>query len=196
MREALRQIGIQALGQVLSMLQTTPESQIECECGGELKYPRMRTATVISVFGRVKYERAYYAGCECGKGKAPLDERFGLEPGGVTSGLAGLLALAGIAFSYDESPKWLEAYLLFEVSENTVRAETEHMGELQQEQEKILLQQSQDENFQQARQRNPGKVVQRLYGSMDAAKVRIEPRPKKGEEKPEHEDWDMKILCW
>jgi hypothetical protein len=197
MREALRQIGIQALGQVLSMLQTTPESQIECECGGELKYQRMRTARVISVFGRVKYERAYYAGCECGKGKAPLDERFGLEPGSVTSGLAGLLALAGIAFSYDESPKWLEAYLLFEVSENTVRTETEHMGELQQEQEKTLIQQSQDENFEQARQCNPGKVVQRLYGSMDAAKVRIEPRPKKDEEKPEHEDWrDMKILCW
>ena len=197
MREALRQIGIQALGQLLSILQTTPESQIACECGGELEYQRMRTATVISVFGRVRYERAYYAGCECGKGKAPLDERFGLEPGSVTSGLAGLLALAGIAFSYDESPKWLEAYLLFDVSENTVRAETEHMGKLQEEQERTMIEQSQAENFQQARQRNPGKVVQRLYGSMDAAKVRIEPRPKQGEEKPEHEDWrDMKILCW
>jgi hypothetical protein len=32
---------------------------------------------------------------------------------------------------------------------------------------------------------------------MDAAKVRIEPRPKKGEAKAEHEDWrDMKNLCW
>ena len=148
MWEALRQIGIQALGQVLSMLQTKPESQIECECGGEMKYQRMRTATVISIFGRVGYKRAYYAGCECGEGKAPLDEQFGLEPGGVTSGLAGLLALAGIAFSYDERPKWLEAYLLLDVSENTVRAETEHMGELQQKQEKTLIQQSQYENFQ------------------------------------------------
>jgi len=197
MREALRQIGIQALGQLLSSLQTTPESEIDCECGGTLKYQRKRSATVISVFGRVTYERAYYAGCECGKGKSPLDERFGLEPGGVTSGLAALLALAGIEFSYDESPKWLDAYLLFDVSENTVRAETEQMGELQQKQEEALIEQSQEESYQQARQRNPGEIVQRLYGSMDAAKVRIEPRPKKGEQKPDHEDWrDMKILCW
>jgi hypothetical protein len=197
MREALRQIGIQALGQLLSSLQTTPESEIDCECGGTLKYQRMRTATVISVFGRVTYERAYYAGCKCGKGKSPLDGRFGLEPGSVTSGLAALLALAGIAFSYDESPKWLDEYLLFEVSENTVRSETEQIGELQQQQEETLIKQSQEETFQQDRQRHPGKIVQRLYGSMDAAKVRIEPRPKKGEEKPEHDDWrDMKIVCW
>ena len=32
---------------------------------------------------------------------------------------------------------------------------------------------------------------------MDAAKVRIEPRPKKGEEQEAHEDWrDMKVICW
>ena len=154
MREALRQIGIQALGQMLSSLQTTPESEMDCEYGGTLEYQRMRTATVISVFGRVTYERAYYAGCKCGKGKSPLDERFGLEPGCVTSGLAALLALAGIEFSYDESPKWLDEYLLFEVSENTVRSETEQMGELQQQQEESLITQSQDETFQQDRQRN------------------------------------------
>jgi hypothetical protein len=36
-----------------------------------------------------------------------------------------------------------------------------------------------------------------LYGSIDAAKVRLEPRPKKGEEKKRHEDWrDMKVPCW
>lgn len=197
LREALRQIGIQALGQLLSSLQTTPESEIVCECGGTLKYQRMRTATVISVFGKVRYERAYYAGCPCGNGKAPIDKRFGLEPGAVTSGLAALLALAGIEFSYDESPKWLNAYLLFDMSENTVRSETEQLGELQQKQEETLIKQSRDETFQQARQRNPGKIVQRLYGSMDAAKVRIEPRPKKGEEKQDHENWrDLKILCW
>ena len=43
----------------------------------------------------------------------------------------------------------------------------------------------------------PGQVVTRLYGSIDAAKVRIEPRPKRGQAPEEHEDWrDMKVLCW
>jgi hypothetical protein len=196
-REVLRQIGVQALGLFLEAMQTTPASEIACSCGGRLSYQRMREATVISVFGKTRYQRAYYAGCRCQKGKAPLDEQFGLEPGAVTAGLAQLLALAGIEFSYDESPHWLQAYLLFEVSENTVRSETERMGDLQTQREKALIQSSQNETKLQERQRQPGPVVPRLYGSLDAAKVRIEPRPKAGEEKAEHEDWrDMKVVCW
>jgi len=197
MREALRQIGNQALGLFLSSMQTTPEKEIACSCGGTLHYQRMRTARVISVFGRTRYVRAYYAGCDCKEGKAPIDEQFGLEPGAVTAGLATLLALAGIEFSYDKSPKWLQTYLLFDISENTVRSETEQMGLLQEKREESLIQQSQDEQYLQERQRNPGGIAPRLYGSIDAAKVRIEPRSKKGEEKEAHEDWrDMKMLCW
>jgi hypothetical protein len=197
MRDVLRQIGVQALGILLSSLQSTPANEIDCKCGGRLKYQRQRSAKLISVFGKVSYERAYYAGCTCKQGRAPLDEQFGLKPGAVTAGLAALLALTGIEFSYDESPKWLQAFLLFDISGNTVRSETEHMGVLQEQQEKELEDRSQDTGYLQERERHPGKVIPRLYGSMDAAKVRIEPRPKKGEDKPEHEDWrDMKVLCW
>lgn len=197
LRETLRQIGIQALGILLSGLQRTPQREIACPCGGILHYQRMREATVISVFGKGHYQRAYYAGCDCGQGQSPLDAQYGLEPGAVTSGLAALLALAGIEFSYDESPAWLAHYLLFTVAENTVRSETEHMGALQAAEESALIEQSQTESYQQARQREPGAIVPRLYGSMDAAKVRTEPRPKKGQAKEAHEDWrDMKVLCW
>ena len=65
------------------------------------------------------------------------------EPGAVTAGLAELLAQAGIVLSYDESPKWLQAYLLFSVSENTVRSETEKMGMLQEDEEEKLIEKSQ-----------------------------------------------------
>jgi hypothetical protein len=196
-REVLRQIGGQALGMFLNAMQSTPMNEIECECGGKLQYQRMRSATIISVFGKVTYERAYYADCQCHTGKAPLDERFGLEPGAVTAGLAALLALAGIEFSYEKSPEWLQAYLLFDMAENTVRSETEQMGALQEEREKALIQESQDEAYLQARQRKPGQVPVRLYGSLDAAKVRIEPRLKKGATPEDHEDWrDMKVLAW
>lgn len=197
MREALRQIGNQALGLFLSSMQTMPEEEIACSCGGTLHYQRLREAMVISVFGRTLYMRAYYAGCGCKQGRTPLDEQFGLQPGAVTAGLATLLALAGIEFSYDQSPKWLQAYLLFDISENTVRSETERMGALQEKREEKMVRQSQDEGYLQERQRNPGRIAPRLYGSIDAAKVRIEPRPKQGEEKEAHEDWrDMKVLCW
>lgn len=197
MRDVLRQIGNQALSKLLSSLETTANAEITCECGGQLHYQRTREAKIISVFGKTSYERAYYAGCTCQKGKAPLDDELGLKPGAVTAGLGMLLALAGIKNSYDESSKWLRPFLLFDVSENTVRSETEQMGRLQDGQEKTWIEQSQKESYLQERQRQPGKIPTQLYGSMDAAKVRIEPRPKKGEEKEEHEDWrDIKALCW
>jgi hypothetical protein len=71
------------------------------------------------------------------------------------------------------------------------------MGELQQDLEAEMIQLSQDEVSLQERERHPGHIPPRLYGAMDAAKVRIEPRPKQGEPPTEHEDWrDMKVLSW
>lgn len=196
-REGLRQIGAEALRIFLSGLQTTPESEITCACGGKLHYQRMRSAVTITVFGKVEYCRAYYAGCVCGEGMAPLDKRYGLEAGAISSGLAQLMALAGIGFSFKESEKWLKEFLLFEVSENSIRAETQQMGWLQQECEEDNIRTSQSEQALQVRLRADRPAPKRWYGSIDAAKVRIEPRARKGKPVSEHEDWrDMKVGCW
>lgn len=103
LRELLRQTGAQALSMFLSSAAGTPVAEIPCECGGVLHYQRRREASITSVFGRITYERAYYAGCRCGRGKAPLDEQYGLEPGAMSSGLAALLGLAGVEFGFDHS---------------------------------------------------------------------------------------------
>ena len=89
-RDALREVGAEALGQWLSSAQHTPEAERVCSCGGKLQYQRLRPATVLSVFGRVTYTGAYYAGCVCGQGCAPVDERYGVQPGQVSAGLAEL----------------------------------------------------------------------------------------------------------
>jgi hypothetical protein len=146
----------------------------------------------------MSYERAYYAGCRCGTGRAILDERYGIEPGKVTAGLAQLLGLSGIDQSFAEGQAWLKAFLLFEVSENTIRAETQVLGDLQRKAEEVMIQDMQNEAALQKREQL---VVQalpdRLYGSIDAAKVRIEPRTKPGKKEAVAEDWrDMKIVCW
>lgn len=187
----------EALGMFLSGLQPTPESEITCACGGKLHYQRMRPAVMTTVFGKVAYCRAYYAGCSCKKGVAPLDRTYGLEAGAISSGLAQLMALAGIAFSFEESEQWLKEFLLFEVSENSICSETQQMGRLQQEGEEQNIQTSQNGKALQERLREEKQIPKRLYGSLDAAKVRIEPRARKGEPVPEHEDWrDMKVGCW
>jgi hypothetical protein len=197
LRELLRQIGAQALSLFLSSTLGTPAAEMPCACGGTLHYQRRRSATITTVFGKVTYERAYYAGCGCGQGKAPMDEQYGLEPGAVSSGLAALLGLAGIEFGFEESRAWLQAFLLFDVSENTVRSETQRLGRLQAEHEERICHRSQDEEFLQARLRETTSRPSRLYGSLDAAKVRIEPRPKAGKKPEKQDDWrDMKVGCW
>ena len=197
-RERLREVGQSAVINYLEKADREVETEIECKCGGKLKYQRRRAATIWSVFGKMMYERAYYAGCVCGKGCAILDERYGIEPGKVTAGLAQLLALSGIDKSFEEGQEWLKAFLLFEVSENTIRSETQVLGELQRKMEAEWIKEMQNEAALQKREQLVvEQVPDRLYGSIDAAKVRIEPRAKQGKKEEVEEDWrDMKIVCW
>jgi hypothetical protein len=69
-RESLREVGQSAMKCYLENADREVEAKIECKCGGKLKYQRRRAATIWSVFGKMSYERAYYAGCGCGKGCA------------------------------------------------------------------------------------------------------------------------------
>lgn len=196
-RETLKAVGQSGLKQFLENADSELEAEIECTCGGKLQYQRRRAATIWSVFGKVVYKRAYYAGCDCQTGQAPVDNHYGIEAGKVTAGLAHLIALSGIKESFDEGRKWLKEYLLFEVSENTVRSETQKMGELQRRVDQELVNAMQDEKSLQQRERSQSAAPEILYGSMDAAKVRIEPRDPKEKVLENRETWrDLKAGCW
>jgi hypothetical protein len=143
------------------------EPEKACECGGQMNYLFKRKATILSVFGRVSYRRSYHICAQCHAGQSPLDRSLGIEAGQVTAGLAELLALAGVEVAFEEATRWLEHYLLFRVSDNTLRKETERFGELQKAEEEEWKQKSQDEQWLQQRQRKIGKQAGRLYGSLD-----------------------------
>ena len=197
LRETLQAVGQSGLKQILENAAGELGTEIECVCGGKLQYQRRRAATIWSVFGKVVYKRAYYAGCPCQKGQAPVDRRYGIEAGKVTAGLAHLIALSGIKESYEEGRKWLKEYLLFEVSENTVRSETQKMGELQRQADQALVNAMQDEKSLQQRERSQFTVSDILYGSIDAAKVRIEPRNPQEKALENRDTWrDLKAGCW
>jgi hypothetical protein len=167
MREFLRVVGNEALGQYLEQQdQAEPETET-CACGAETNYLFKREGTIISVFGRVSYRRRYCVCPKCHTGVSPLDKRMGIEAGQVTAGLAELLALAGVEVAFEEGTRLLERYLLFRVSDNTLRKETERFGELQRARETEWLKNSQDEKWLQQRQREIGKQPGRLYGSID-----------------------------
>jgi uncharacterized protein UPF0236 len=168
MREFLREVGVQALGTYLEQQdEQVREAEVVCKCGEVMSYQCKRPATIMSVFGRVSYRRGYYLCEECHARQSPLDRRLGIEAGQVTAGLAELLALAGVEIAFEEATRWLEHYLLFRVSDNTLRKETERFGELQEAQETEWKEKSQQEVWLQHRQRELGKQPGRLYGSLD-----------------------------
>jgi hypothetical protein len=168
MREFLREVGVQALGSYLEQKDEEIHGADKlCACGEQMNYMFKRQGTILSVFGRVCYRRSYQVCEACHMGISPLDRHMRIEAGQVTAGLAELLALAGVEISFEEGTRWLERYLLFRVSDNTLRKETERFGELQKAQEAEWIQNSQDEKWLQQRQRELGKQPGRLYGSLD-----------------------------
>jgi hypothetical protein len=168
LRELVREVGARALGKYLEQQdEQLRERAVDCECGEPMTYLCKRPATIVSVFGRVRYRRGYYLCEECHARQSPLDRRIGIEAGQVTAGLAELLALAGVEIAFEEGTHWLERFLLFRVSDNTLRKETERFGELQQAEEAVWQQQSQEVAWLQVRQRTLGQQSGRLYGSLD-----------------------------
>lgn len=187
MRELLRRVGAEALSQYLERLDEAEplEKEKKCECGGKQEYLFRREAVILSVFGRVRYKRRYYVCSSCRKGRSPLDEKMKIAAGEVTAGLAELLALAGVESSFAESSRFIERFLLFPVSDNTLRKETERFGELQKACEEEWKRESQEETWLQERLQKYGKLPGRFYGSIDGVMA-----PCKGE-------WrEMKNIAW
>jgi len=186
LRKMLAQIGGECLGAYLTAQAATyPADHVPCSCGGEAKYHSHRKAMVRSSLGKATYRRPYYICPECHQGQSPLDERLGLEPGQVTTVLSVLLTIAGVETAFDHAAKLVERFLLTEVSENTVRKETQGYGELQAEREQAWIATSQDAEHYRERRRTAKERPKRVYGSIDGAHV-----PLSGE-------WrEMKVGCW
>lgn len=176
MRKALQEIGKKSLGQIMSI-----EDQMEngltkgCECGFHAKRISRRKAKILSVFGWVNYRRSYYRCNQCEKKQIPFDEKHKIEPGQASRNMAKLFGMAGVTISFEEAQKQIGAYLLVDVSANTIRKETQAIGARQEQREKQWIENSQDPEYLQERERilKDKEYPKRLYGSIDGAYVPI-----------------------
>lgn len=185
MREVLRQVGNKGLGTYLSRAEVDPSAEVACACGASAPRLAKREAKAISVFGKIRYQRQYYLCRNCGQGQCPLDGRVGIEPGEVTPALAKLTALTGVEVAFEEAGKWMEQFLLFRLSDNTIRKETERFGQLQVQREADWQTHSQDTDELQQRLQQKERRMGRLYASMDGAMA-----PLQGE-------WrELKCIAW
>ncbi|MCB0027288.1 MAG: ISKra4 family transposase [Anaerolineales bacterium] len=184
MRQMLQEIGRQALAEVLSKSdQVKPE--VSCPCGSKASYRCRRKGMVLSVFGRVHYQRSYYLCEACGQGQKPLDERLQIEPGEMSQGLKPLLALLGIQTSFDEAARLAQTLLLLTVSDNSIRKAVHWVGQKQQLREKKWTELSDWHHYVNHPARRQTQPPGRLYGSIDGLLV------------PTQAEWrELKTVCW
>lgn len=161
------------------------EPKIQCECGQHARMISKRTAVLWTVFGKISYKRRYYLCATCHQGQSPLDQKYGITPGQTTQTLASLLGLLGVEVSFKEASQLAERFLLFRISDNTVRKQTEGYGNAQAEIEKEWIEKAESEKNLQVRERGRTPQAGRIYASMDGVHV------------PLRQEWrELKTLCW
>lgn len=184
-REMLKEIGQQTSSKVLENEDMKLGVRVRCECGVKAKRISKRNAKVLTVFGWVCYRRSYYGCSRCGKKQNRLDKDWGIHPGEVSPVLGKLLAIAGVDIAFERAKRKIKEFLLVEVSDNTIRKQTQLMGEKQAQLEAAWIRDSHDESWLQNRESRIESIPERLYGSMDGAQV------------PVGEEWrELKTLNW
>jgi|SRR3972149_4614912 len=156
-----------------------------CRCGQNAQFVSKREAVLWTVFGKVGYKRRYYLCAECHQGQSPLDQKYGIVPGQVTQTLSSLLGVLGVEVAFEEASQLAERFLLFRISDNTVRKQTEGYGNAQAQAEKEWIEKAEDEKSLQVRERSLEYRSGRIYASMDGAHVPLQ-----------HEWRELKTLCW
>jgi len=54
-------------------------------CGGQSEYDRKRWGCLHTLYGKIRYRRAYYMCPDCHQGHCPLDEQLGLRPNAMSA---------------------------------------------------------------------------------------------------------------
>jgi hypothetical protein len=159
--------------------------EVICTCGQQAQFVSKRSAVIWTVFGKVDYQRRYYLCPNCHQGQSPVDQKYGIAPGQTTPTLASLLGVLGVEVSFEEASRLAERFLLFRVSDNTVRKQTEGYGAAQAQAEQEWIEQAEDEKTLQVRERHVAPQPGRIYASIDGAHV------------PLQQEWrELKTLCW
>jgi hypothetical protein len=98
-------------------------------CDYAAPYHEDARRTLVSLFGTVRYRRAYYYCRRCGKGLCPFDQQAGLGEHQLTPAVERLASLAGgVCSSFEKGGELLEEMSGVPLSESTVERTTEDVG--------------------------------------------------------------------
>jgi hypothetical protein len=100
------------------------------QCDRSAGYHHDRERTLVSLFGTLRYRRAYYYCRRCGQGLAPFDQQAGITARALTPAVERLATLAGgVCDSFAKGAELLEEMAAVPLSEATVERTTEDVGQ-------------------------------------------------------------------
>jgi hypothetical protein len=168
-----------------------PADTVPCRCGAQARYFGMREGVLHTTVGRITFSRAYYLCDTCHEGTYPLDERLGLRPGAISADLERLTALTGAHLPFGHGCDLFETLTLVKSSPQTIDTATQAFGAEMEAMEAAWIKESQDSTAL-LRLEREGEPVDRLYGSLDATKVRTSEHRDESDE-----GWrDLKMGAW
>jgi hypothetical protein len=168
-RGSLHQLGADALSRVLSLPGTRPAT-VPCTCGQPARFHDTRSRQLLTVLGRVSFERDYYVCPDCQQGHIPRDADLDVVRTECSPGVRRMMASVGSDCSFERGREQLELLAGLEVTAKAVERHAEAIGAdiAQREQAKVkgVLQLE----FPQISD-NPGAAV--LYIEMDGTQVPV-----------------------
>jgi hypothetical protein len=105
-------------------------SSVTCPgCGYAAPYHDEAGRTLVSLFGPIRYQRAYYYCRRCGRGYHPFDAQAGIPTHQLTPAVERLASLAGgVSLSFEKGAELLQEMSGVALSESTVERTTEDVG--------------------------------------------------------------------
>jgi hypothetical protein len=168
--------------------QRYPASHIRCGCGAEAEYRYKREAQVQTMFGVVKYRRAYYVCPACHQGTYPLDERLGLRPNAMSAEVERLAGMVGVQMAFGKGSEVFEELTLVSLSDHSLGKAAQAYGSEVERTEAEWQAEARDAEDLRRRKREAHPPL-RLYGTIDGTSVHT-----RGDE---GDPWrELKIGAW
>lgn len=128
-REIMQLAGQETMKLLVQQLDPSyPESEIDCNCGGQTNYIRRRSTTLHTLMGKIKIKRAYYLCQSCHQGTYPLDQKLGLRPNQLSAELSRLAAMTGVELPFAAGSDLFEALTLVSISDQVMSKATTAIG--------------------------------------------------------------------
>jgi len=138
-------------------------SSTPCECGNSKYFVQYRPKQILTLFGQITIQRAYYYCPDCGKSLVPYDLASGLGSEQVSPSLAEACCTVAVDDSFQQTSRKIKKLTGQKVSTNTIERLMHKVGSLAIKQQD----QSLEDFFRSRCPPNPQNHPDRLYIAVD-----------------------------